>query len=84
MSVQGRGILQEVGEGKMIPDVYDLWEAHEREQEKSLLRLPQCDNPGCRHGIIQDEHYFYIDGEILCQECMEDKYMFRTEDYCDG
>ena len=68
----------------MIPDNYDLYEAYERRQEQMLGRLPRCDNKKCRHGIIQDEFYFYIGGEILCRECMEDRYMLRTEDYIDG
>lgn len=62
----------------MIPDNYDLWERYERENEARLGRLPLCEK--CKKRI-QDEFYFYIEGEILCEECMQDKYMFNTEDY---
>lgn len=64
-----------------IPDNYDIWEAHEIEMEKRLARLPICENPKCKKRI-QDDEYFEIDGEILCRDCMEDRYMKYTEDYC--
>lgn len=63
-----------------IPDNYDLWKSYEAQQEAKLARCPVCDNPRCRKRI-QDDFYFYIGGEILCQDCMEDRYMYRTEEY---
>ena len=65
-----------------IPDNYDLWEAHEAKQEAALARCPVCENRGCGKRI-QDDFYFYIDGEIFCEDCMQDKYMLRTEDYAE-
>lgn len=59
-------------------DNYDLWQDHNARQEAWLSRRPQCEKCG-KH--IQDEHYFFINNEVLCQECMEDAYMFSTEDY---
>ena len=44
---------------------YDRWEA---EQEKRLAKRPHCadcDQP------IQDEEAYYINGEWICEECME-------------
>lgn len=44
---------------------FNRWEA---EQEKQLERLPvcaDCDNP------IQDETAFYINGEWICEDCMD-------------
>ena len=52
-------------------DNYALWEAHDREQEEALEKLPVCDCCGER---IQDEYYYDIDGEILCEECLKDRY----------
>lgn len=52
-----------------IPDNYDMWERHEDEQEQRISRLPHCDH--C-HEPIQDEYYFEIDGEIICEECLND------------
>lgn len=61
-----------------IPDNYDLWEQHEREQERLLERLPVCRRCNER---IQDDEYYYIEGVILCEDCMKDKYLRRIEDY---
>lgn len=62
----------------MIPDNYDLWAAHDRHKESLLERLPVCDECGKR---IQDDIYFDIDGELICEDCMIRKYGRRTEDY---
>ena len=62
----------------MIPDNYDQWEAYDRYKESLLERLPVCDECGKR---IQDDMYFDIDGEILCEKCITRKYGRRTEDY---
>ena len=53
---------------------------HDREQEARLFRCPQCENRRCGK-LIQDEFYFEIDGEVLCEGCMQDRYMRRTEDF---
>jgi DNA-directed RNA polymerase subunit RPC12/RpoP len=57
-----------------IPDMYDQWLAHERQQERLLARLPKCDR--CREPI-QGEHLFDIYGDIYCEECGIK--MFRRE-----
>lgn len=54
-----------------IPDNYSQWEAHEREQEKRLAQLPvcvYCDNP------IQDDHFYLINGDNVCPECLENEF----------
>ena len=61
-----------------IPDNYDQWLAHERQQEKLLARLPKCDR--CREHI-QGEHYFDIYGDIYCEECGIKLFRKNTEDY---
>lgn len=52
---------------------------HDRHQEEALKRLPICDK--CRKRI-QDDDYYAIDGEILHEECMKEKYRRSVEDYC--
>lgn len=59
-------------------DSYDLFEIRERRQGAWLKTLPVCEK--C-HKPIQDDYYFYINDETLCQSCMEDRYMLSTEDY---
>lgn len=58
-------------------DNYKAWEYAERERERRLLMLPVCEK--C-HERIQDEDYYDVDGEILCKECMKQKYRRKTED----
>ena len=41
-------------------------------------KLPQCEKCG-KH--IQDEIYFDIDNEILCEECVTDLYGRSTQDF---
>ena len=57
-----------------MDDNYSLWERHEREQEIWLAKLPVCDY--CEQHI-QDDHYYEIDGEIICPDCLES--YFRKE-----
>jgi hypothetical protein len=53
---------------------------YDRDQQRQLERLPVCEGHKCGQRI-QDDIYFDIDGEILCEECMIRKYGRRTEDY---
>lgn len=50
-----------------IPDNYDQWEAHDREQAERLKRLPVCVDCG---EPIQDETAFFINGEWVCERCI--------------
>lgn len=50
-----------------IPDNYSQWDAHERQQEAMLDKLPACEKCG---RAIYDDYYFEIDNEILCEACM--------------
>lgn len=63
-----------------IPDNYDMWEARERQQEALLDKLPECEDAKCGK-TIQDDYYFEIDGEILCEACMIRRYRKSTEDF---
>ena len=49
------------------------------EQEEALKKLPVC--VMCRRRI-QDDDFYDIDGEILCEDHMKDKYRRSVEDYC--
>ena len=52
-----------------VRDNYDLWEAHDREQEEALEDLPKCDWCG---EPIQSEYLYSIGNEIVCEDCMEE------------
>lgn len=62
-----------------IPDNYDMWLSHEAKQEKALAKRPicsECENP------IQDETAHYINGEWICDECL-DTYKRYVDDFCE-
>ena len=54
-----------------MPDNFSMWVRKERELELRLSSRPKCDDCG-EH--IQDEYYFEVEGDILCEECMHDRY----------
>jgi formylmethanofuran dehydrogenase subunit E len=60
------------------PDNYDMWLHHEAEQEKLLERLPNCEHCG---GLIQDDFYWEINDEVICERCLNAYFRKRTEDF---
>ena len=44
------------------------FEAWDREQNRQLENLPECSDCG---EPIQDEEAYYINGEWICESCME-------------
>lgn len=63
-----------------IPDNYDLLEAHIIEQERRLARRPICAN--CDN-YIQDEEAYLINGEFICQKCLDRDFRIFVEDFID-
>lgn len=61
-----------------VPDVYDQWKAHEQKQERRLSQFPECDY--C-HKPILDEHYFEINGDVMCEKCLNNNFRKDTDDY---
>lgn len=59
------------------PDNYDKWEQHEAQQERQLLDRPrcaECDNH------IQDEFCYEINGEYICEQCLENHHRKYVDD----
>ena len=48
------------------------------EQERQMEKLPKCHCCGER---VTDETYYDIDGEILCEECLNNKYRKWVDDF---
>lgn len=63
-----------------IPDNYDIWNAHDIEIERQRARLPVCDNRKCRRQI-DGEHYWEIEGDILCEKCAILRYRKDVADF---
>ena len=47
-------------------------------QEEELKKLPRCDFCGYK---IQEEHFYLINDSVICEECLEDNFKKRVEDY---
>lgn len=61
----------------LIPDNLDRFHAHAAREEEKLDELPKCSE--CHHPI-QDDRCYYFDGELICEECVENHRVF-TEDF---
>ena len=55
------------------------WDNHCAEQEQQMAKLPVCENPKCQKRI--DDHYFCIEGEILCEDCVIFFYRKDVDDF---
>lgn len=60
-----------------LGDPIDDFDRLDREQARMEARLPVCEKCGER---IYDEHYYDVDGEIYCEECMIEKFRKYTDD----
>lgn len=54
------------------------FDRHDTEESARLKRLPVCSECG---NPIQDEYMYLIDGEPICEECLNKNYRKYTEDY---
>ncbi len=52
----------------MMPDNYSIWAAHEQEKERRLALRPVCNY--CEQHI-QDDFFYEIDCEKVCEECLK-------------
>ena len=57
----------------MIPDNYDMFLHREAKNRRLRERLPKCEEIKCGR-YIDDDYYFLIDGEVLCENCMNRRY----------
>lgn len=58
-------------------DPYQDFLSHDAEQEEWLGSRPKC----CEcDEHIQDDHCYEINGEIICEDCMNDNYRKAVED----
>ena len=52
----------------LIPDNYDIYEAHERQVERRISRLPKCNRCG---EPITSEYAYDVDG-LWCERCFDE------------
>ncbi len=53
-------------------------ERYMAEQEEELKKLPVCDY--CKKPI-QDDYLYDLEGDIICEACMNKHFRKHTEDY---
>ena len=56
-----------------IPDIEDIYDAYERRQAQELEKYPKCE--WCENHIT-DERLYVIDGELVCEKCIEERHKF--------
>lgn len=56
-------------------DFYDDADYERAEAEKELPVCSECGEP------IQDDYYYFINDEILCEECLITNYRKSVDDY---
>lgn len=61
-------------------DNYSQWKLREQQHECWLKKRPLCDY--CEEHI-QEEHFYLINGECICPDCMENNFKKWTEDFVD-
>lgn len=66
-----------------LRDPLDDFNYRDRKQAEYEARLPRCEEKKCGKRIDED-FYFEIDGEILCEKCMKRRYQRSTEDFANG
>lgn len=59
-----------------IPDNYDIWEAYDLKQQELLSTLPGCDY--CED-VIDDDYYYEINGDIICEKCLNENFRKAVE-----
>ena len=60
-----------------LPDYYDLFKAHDREQAKELERLPVCEECG---EVIQSDICYEINDCYICESCLKENHRKWVDD----
>ena len=53
---------------------------YDMEQARREARLPVCEGSKCGKKISDDD-YYYVEGMILCEECLKSLFRRSVEDY---
>ena len=53
---------------------------YDAKQERAMQRYPKC---ACCGKRITDDYLFYIEGNTICEVCVEDEYKRNTDDFID-
>ena len=59
-------------------DNNDFYDMHQAKQDKWLEARPRC---CCCGEPIQDDMLYDIDGDLYCEDCMNDEFRHSTDNY---
>ena len=71
----------EKGRLRKMFDNYDLFVQHDKELAEYLAKLPVC--VYCNEEI-QDDYFYEINDEPVCEECLKEHFRKWTDDYIEG
>lgn len=60
-----------------IPDNLDILRQYQQQQDSEEARLPKCEM--CDEPMR--DYCWEIDGKIICEECLNDNYRKRVDDF---
>lgn len=63
-----------------VPDYNELYDRYEAERQRELDKLPKCEYCG---EPITDEHLYDINGDVICEACLNDNFRKPVDDYID-
>lgn len=61
-----------------MEDNYSQWEAKTRREEQWLEKRPVCFYCG---EPVQEDHYFDINDEVVCQDCLDAHFRKDIDEY---
>ena len=61
-----------------IPDYNELHDRYDAERQREMDKLPKCDYCG---KTIMDDYLYDFDGDLICEDCLNDNFRKRVEDY---
>lgn len=67
-----------------IPDYTEQYSDYMAREEARIRKQPEEEAPRCQVcGYKLGQHCYLIDGQLMCQDCMELNYMVKTADIVD-
>lgn len=61
-----------------VPDNYDAFSAWDADQHRQLAQFPTCE--WCDK-TIQDDYFYIINDESICEECLRQNFRRSVEEY---
>jgi formylmethanofuran dehydrogenase subunit E len=65
----------------MVIDNFALWEAHDREEQVQLDKLPLCE---CCNQPIQQERAVYYNDQWFCEDCEDEAWAVIKFDFMES